>query len=198
MRTMQEATKGEARTKFGEQLKRVDSDLMDGVMSDSALISPSLNEQPEKVGLRYAYGRSGLEMQPDFEDTDEKDEQSTSLPKPSKHNIITKSTKKGLSMMMDADVESNEGPTKTFTAGNKQFHDDGISLMDVQIYVQHRLRTKLDSLRTQLPSQEMKVNEAVLENYFFCDIITDYAFAAVQILADSGVYLHDSRDVLGV
>lgn len=74
MQTMHDAHKGEARTKFGLQLKRIEADLMDGPMSSSALkFETSGKEQPEKLGMRLAYKDKDRITNADYVDSDDEE-----------------------------------------------------------------------------------------------------------------------------
>eukprot|EP01047_Picozoa_sp_COSAG01_P025559 COSAG01_NODE_1620_length_9713_cov_4.117433_3_plen_418_part_00 len=163
MRTMHDAHKGEARTKFGLQLKKIESDLMDGAMNTSALKfdQAARKEPPEKLGLKLAYPQGADRATNADYDSDDSDNEETapSTPLDVEQNPTSSS---GSKRKLKKDHGRAKGDTsndgmlsaKSFTAGQTLVADNGISLMDVQVYVRCRLLVKLAALRDSMPKKE--------------------------------------------
>ena len=126
-------------------------------MSSSALKVPTTTKgPPEERGLKLAYPGKYKVTNADYADVEE-DESSEEADNKDTDPMFT--TKKMLSSLAGPgpDIEKDD-KSKTFTVGRTVELDDGISLMDVSVYVQRRLLTKLNSLRRELPKKERKYN----------------------------------------
>ena len=150
MQTMQGGHHEEARIKFGKQLKAIDRDLMDGAMSTSALAGKdhkhSLHDV-EALGLKLAYNPRGT-----VDPTKPIGGNDSDVASVDPNRMI-------LSIPSKASKGAKDRGSEKVLAANAGFEgeraaDDGTSGMDVSVYVQCRLKSKLITMRRALPAKQ--------------------------------------------